>query len=101
MLKTINKRLRNHLGRFEELNLELSRNGKILVVNCGYGDLCYLLAKCADEREVYGFDDDADKLEVMRNVGGMPQNVTIAETADKSGYDAVVNGVTMDINAHI
>lgn len=101
VLKTINNRLRNLLGRFEELNLELSRDGKILVVNCGYGDLCYLLAKCADEREVCGFDDDAEKLEVMRNIGGMPQNVTIAETADKSGYDVVVDGETLEINSHI
>ena len=97
VLKTVNRRLRDHLDRFEELNRELPREGKILIVNCGYGSVCYLLAKCSENREIFGFDDDNQKLEIMRNVGAMPENVIVTDSDDTDGFDVVVDGMSLEV----
>lgn len=97
VLSAVNSNWRNHHQRYAELHVQIPRDARVLVTNCGYGDLCFLLAKCAETREVYGFDDRDSHIEVMRNVGVMPDNVTVAESGDPLGFDFVVDGDSMCI----
>jgi len=79
---------------YEVFHQHLPLRGLIVDIGCGYGYLGHILAWTGKEREIIGFDHDAEKIAVANNTPAKPANLSFevknALTADLPQADAFV-----------
>jgi 1-acyl-sn-glycerol-3-phosphate acyltransferase len=84
-------RLENNYEVFHE---HLPKSGLIVDIGCGYGYLGHILAWTGKDRQIIGFDHDAEKIAVANNTPAKPANVSFevknALTAELPQADAFV-----------
>ena len=65
-------RLEKDYKTFHDL---LPRQGRILDIGCGYGFMSYMLQFAAQEREIFGYDYDEEKIEVANHCFSRNKNI--------------------------
>lgn len=54
-------------GYYDLWDRLIPRNGSVVDVGCGYGQLCFMLGSLAPQRRVLGIDYDSDKIELAKH----------------------------------
>lgn len=62
-------------NNYEVFHQHLPNSGLIVDIGCGYGYLGHILAWTGKEREIIGFDHDAEKITVANNTPAKPANL--------------------------
>jgi 1-acyl-sn-glycerol-3-phosphate acyltransferase len=90
--RTVGRNLKKH-NNYSELINSLSGSKRVLVMNCGYGELPLLLSLVHKKTEVVAFDPEPDYLDLAANCSSVPSNlqyVTSLDDEEICKFDAIV-----------
>jgi len=90
--RAVRRNLKKH-HNYRELIENLLDKHKVLIINCGYGELSLLLALVHKEIEVTAVENNPDFLELAANCNSVPSNLNYEPSCNEeeiSRYDAVV-----------
>ena len=88
--RTVRRNLKKH-NNYKELIDKLSVHHRVLMVNCGYGELPLLLSLVHKNMSITATDSDTDKLELAANCTWVGDNLKYIEKVDDNEkFDTVV-----------
>jgi 1-acyl-sn-glycerol-3-phosphate acyltransferase len=93
--RTVRRNLKRH-HNYRNIIAQLEGKNRVLILNCGYGELPLLLSLVHKNTTIIATDPDPDKLELAANCTWVKENLTYVEAApEKDGFDAVVDAAVM------
>ena len=84
--RTVRNNLKKH-GNYAEQADKLSGKNRILILNCGYGELPLLLSIVHKNTEITATDNDPDKLDLAANCGSVPSNLHYVPSVNEDEFD--------------
>jgi len=90
--RLVRTNLKKH-GNYRELIGKLSSYSRVLIMNCGYGELPLLLSLVHKQMEITATDNEQDYLDLAANCNSVPANlhyVSRVNNFDLEKYDSVV-----------
>ena len=88
--RAVRRNLKKHKN-YRDIISQLKNFNRILIENCGYGELPLLLSLVHKHIEIVAVEHDADKLELAANCTWVTENLKYAETVNsEEKFDAVV-----------
>lgn len=93
--REVEKSCKRQLANREKLLLQLENipNGsKVLIQNCGYGELALLAALWKKHIDFTAYDADADRIALAAHCFSVPENLTYThELPDAADFDVVID----------
>jgi SAM-dependent methyltransferase len=78
-------------NNYQEIISKLKDKNRVLIVNCGYGELPLLLSLVYKNINIVATETDIDKLELAANCTWVKENLTYVEEVNRDEkFDAVV-----------
>jgi 1-acyl-sn-glycerol-3-phosphate acyltransferase len=94
--RTVRRNLKKH-NNYQKVILQLKGKNRVLIENCGYGELPLLLSLVYKEMNIVATDSDTDKLELAANCTWVKENLKYVEKVNRDEeFDAVVSGTNID-----
>ena len=89
--RTVRRNLKKH-GNYRDMISQLKKHSRVLIENCGYGELPLLLSLVYKNMSVVATESDTDKLELAANCASVPSNLQYVGFVDEEigGFDCVV-----------
>jgi 1-acyl-sn-glycerol-3-phosphate acyltransferase len=88
--RAVRRNLKKHQN-YQNIISRLKNKNRVLIVNCGYGELPLLLSLVHKNINIVATDRDADKLELAANCTRVKENLKYVETVGQDEkFDAVV-----------
>jgi len=88
--RTVRRNLKKH-NNYQEIISQLRDKNRVLIVNCGYGELPLLLSLVHKNINIVATETDTDKLELAANCTWVKENLKYIEAVNREEeFDAVV-----------
>ena len=88
--RAVRRNLKKH-NNYQEIISQLKNKNRVLIVNCGYGELPLLLSLVHKNMNIVATDTDTDKLELAANCTWVKGNLNYVEAVGQGEkFDAVV-----------
>ena len=88
--RTVRRNLKKH-NNYQEIISQLRDKNRVLIVNCGYGELPLLLSLVHKNINIVATETDTDKLELAANCTWVKENLKYVEEVNlDEEFDAVV-----------
>jgi 1-acyl-sn-glycerol-3-phosphate acyltransferase len=90
--RTVRRNLKKH-NNYRELINQLSNSNRVLIMNCGYGELPLLLSLVNKNMEIIATENDPDYLDLAANCSAVPAHLHYQSSVDEKEmgtFDAVV-----------
>ena len=88
--RAVRRNLKKHKN-YQEVIAQLKDKNRVLIVNCGYGELPLLLSLVYKNMNIVATDSDPDKLELAANCAWVKEHLKYTETVGQDElFDAVV-----------
>ena len=88
--RTVRRNLKNH-NNYRDIISQLKNRNRVLIKNCGFGELPLLLSLVYKNMSVVATDENADKLELASNCTWVKENLKYVETVvQDEKFDAIL-----------
>jgi chemotaxis methyl-accepting protein methylase len=88
--RAVRRNLKKHRN-YQEVISQLKGKNRVLIENCGYGELPLLLSLVYKEMNIVATDSDTDKLELAANCTWVKENLKYVEEVNRDEkFDVVI-----------
>jgi hypothetical protein len=99
--RAVRRNLKKH-NNYRDVISQMKNHNRVLIVNCGYGELPLLLSLVHKNLNIIATDHDTDKLELAANCAWVKENLNyVKNVSQDEKFDAVVmihpNGIEIEM----